>query len=240
MSGWSLRVAAALEEPSAPRVVTSEGLARLVEAERGEASGQTLWRLSRDLEAAGFLEKASRGVWINARAFPAARLEEALGIARRGAVASLHSVLGDCGFLNNPSRTATGVVPLGAGEPARSTGSWTSKAGARFHVWSMPREAMEIGREWLDASVPYARAIPERALCDWLLIAARGKAGLPPPPADVDGDELDRGLAREIARAYGIERELDAFADRVRKESGEDAWEPELAEGLSRRAPGMR
>ncbi len=233
MSGWKLRLAGGLEDPSAPRVLGAEDLRELARRYRGEVSDPTIWRLGAELEEAGALERVARGVWANLRALPPASAEEAAGRMRKGAVVSLHRVLGEAGFLNNPSATVTAVVPLGAGSPARSTGSRLTEAGKRFHFWSMPEELARRGEEWLDRERPHARALPERALGDWLAIAGRGRAGLPMPPADVDFEALEMGLCREICAAYGVERELDELLERARRlEEGE----PEPAE----RSRGMR
>ena len=49
------------------------------------------------------------GLFLNSRAVPPAELTEVAAHIRSGAVISLHSVLGECGFLNNPSAIVVAV-----------------------------------------------------------------------------------------------------------------------------------
>jgi predicted transcriptional regulator of viral defense system len=108
---WRYELLGLLESNEAPRVCTTEELAQLVRRVRPRANADTVHNAIGGLMKAGALQKVSRGLYLNRRSRPAVEVAEAAQHIRQGAVVSLESVLGECGFLNNPPAIVTAVVP---------------------------------------------------------------------------------------------------------------------------------
>ncbi|MDZ7749790.1 MAG: hypothetical protein U5K43_14080 [Halofilum sp. (in: g-proteobacteria)] len=111
-------------------------------------------------------------------------------------------------MLNNPVRTVTAVVPLDPGAPPPKLGRRDTRAGTfRFH--GMPRRIVEAGapddRLEPEETWEHARATPEKALVDWLYLAASPRSRRTPPPrGDLDLDLLDAPRLHRLARAAGV------------------------------------
>lgn len=214
--------------PSFPGIAD---LARAVEKaggpglQDGQATKATR-RLVDDLVAAGDLVKLRRDLYLNALKRPVPHPNEAAALMRPGAVVSLHTVLGETGVLNNPSRIVYAIYPnAGQGSGAKRSVD-SDLAGYRFV--SMSPALLEKGREEdrLDARASYPKATPERAIADWLyLVERRERSNLKPfatgqgavevgPPLDMDLDGLDMDRLRRCVEDLGVGRALDDFLSR--------------------------
>ena len=111
---WKFRLLGGLAEPGALRVFTAAEFHSVVLQYRPGASTSTARLLASSFAQAGALRRVASGVYLNRRCLPPAELTEMAGRIRTGAVISLQSVLGECGFLNNPSSTVMAVVPTSA------------------------------------------------------------------------------------------------------------------------------
>ncbi len=203
-------VQAALAERDAPRVITSDRLLLIARQVDAELSRNHFFEVLRVLAAEGAVRRVSRGLFLNKRIRPLVALEEAAASVRSGAVVSLQSVLGQVGFLNNPSATVTAVVSQSAARVTK-VGSVTTAEGVRFRFHGIPPNLMPDVIGGLDTAFSYPRATPARALCDHVYLGVSAHSGLPLPPIDVDPSEVDLAEAYKIARRMGVHRELMAF-----------------------------
>jgi hypothetical protein len=167
---------------------------------------------------AGALQKVSRGLYLNRRARPSVEVAEAASHIRAGAVVSLETVLGECGFLNNPTRLVTAVLPQRPGQVPRVGGVTTSGGlGFRFHALALrffansPAEAHLL----LQAGRHCEMAKPEVAVLHWLYLWRSPRSSISPPPQDVDFSVLDLELLDRLALRWGLDTTLEAWMSEV-------------------------
>ena len=191
---WRARMLGDLEANSAPRVCTTEQLLALAAQVRPGIALATARSAIEGLEQSRALLKVSKGLYLNRRSRPAAELSEAAQHLRHGAVVSLQTVLGECGFLNNPPAVVTAVLPL----------------PARFFPASVDDERLmlQAGR-----FCPVVR--PEVALLHWLYLAHSPRSSMLSPPQDVDFSVLDMDLLASFAWRWDLSRTLQEWMQRV-------------------------
>lgn len=194
-------VSAYLASEHAPRVMTTGQLRQAVDVLRPGLGHRQFVELVQGLTESGSLIKATRGVYVNGLISPSAQLPEVAGFIRSGAVVSLHTVLGDVGFLNNPAAIVTATVPW-EGRVFPKTGEVRTDLGV-FRFQAMPAAVMPTDDE-LDPRFPYLRALPERALADWMHYARSKGSRMTWPPFDVDVEALDIGKTLQIAERLGV------------------------------------
>ncbi len=215
MKPWQLRLEARLRADEAPAVLSRDLLARMARTARGgedlAASSLTHW-----ISAAGKngrLQAVVRGLYLNHWRVRPGTLADAAPWLRSDAVVSLNTALADAGVLNNPTRIVTAVVPLDPGAAPPRLGRQLTRAGS-FQFHGMPRRILEAG-EPQDRLEPagafeHARATPEKALVDWLYLAASPRSTRHlPPRGDVDMGLLKKARLRALARAAGVVALLD-------------------------------
>lgn len=210
MKPWHLRLQRELARADAPPVLTRDLLSRFARTARDghpvPASSLTHW--IRGAVAEERLRPVQRGLYLNVfRARPGHPADAAAWL-RPEAVVSLNTVLGDAGVLNNPVRTTMAVVPLDAGAPPPKLGRQTTRVGT-FQFHGIPRRTLEAGdpddRLEFGETREHARATPEKALVDWLYLAASPHSRRTAPPRDdLDLDLLDRPRLQRLARAAGV------------------------------------
>lgn len=233
MKPWHIRLQRALARTDAPPVLTRDLLSRFARAARDghpvPASSLTHWL--RGAVAEERLRPVQRGLYLNAfRARPGQPADAAAWL-RTEAVVSLNTVLGDAGVLNNPVRTIMAVVPLDAGAPPPKLGRQTTRV-ATFQFHGMPRRILEAGipddRLELGETWDHARATPEKALIDWLYLAASPHSRRTPPPRDdLDLDLLDPPRLQRLARAAGVDAGLERLvAPSLEPERGKQPTPP--------------
>ncbi|WP_067562879.1 hypothetical protein [Halofilum ochraceum] len=215
MKPWQLHLQRALARTDAPPVLTRDLLSRFARTARdGELvppSSLTHW--IRGAVAEERLRPVQRGLYLNAfRARPGHPADAAAWL-RPEAVVSLNTVLGDAGVLNNPVRTTMAVVPMDAAAPPPKLGRQTTRIGM-FQFHGIPRRILEAGnpedRLELGDTWEHARATPEKALIDWLYLAASPHSRRTPPPRDdLDLDLLDRPRLQRLAQAAGVSDSLN-------------------------------
>jgi len=216
MKPWQLRLEEGLRADAAPAVLSRDLIARMARSAReGEdlpESSLTHW-----IAAArrGRLQPIVRGLYLNRWRPRSGTLADAAPWLRADAVVSLNTVLADAGVLNNPTRIVTAVVPLDAGVPPPRLGRQLTHAGS-FQFHGLPRRILEAG-EPADRLEPagafdHARATPEKALVDWLYLAASPRSTRQlPPRGDIDVNLLKRSRLRALARAAGVSALLDTW-----------------------------
>jgi len=198
-------IAAFLGSRDAPPVLTAGHIKQLVG--RG-ASGATASRVTRRLIEIGAIQKAMRGIFRNAS--KPSDLGAILPYVIPGGVLSLATVLGDDGVANNLTPNLHVVVSM---ENRGNVHNRTLTDGSRILVHRIPQRLMGFG---IETSRGYNRAEPERALCDWLYLAASPHSRLREVPDDLDLEMLDRDKVRGYAARFGVEQELDGLVERVR------------------------
>lgn len=131
-------------------------------------------------------------------------------LLRRTAIVSLHSVLGEVGILNNPSRIVYAIVEAGTIDATRPKS--VANAVGEFRFVPMRPDVYHAGQDIdrMDQKAHYPKATPERALCDWLLLATPG-TGMTYPPLDMDIEDLDMNRLHRLAAAMNITPFLDSW-----------------------------
>lgn len=214
---WQIEFESRLAASDAPPVLSRDLQARMARNAHDNkplpVSSLSHWLNS--AQARGKLPRVQRGLYLNAFRSPPGRLADAAPWLRTDAVVSLNTVLGEAGVLNNLSRTITAVVPIDAGGSPPQLGRKTTAAGT-FHFFGLPRRVLEAGAadDRLDThgGVEHARATPEKALLDWLYLAASPRSHRTwPLRGDVDMTQLDQRRLRRLARAMGVTEILDTW-----------------------------
>lgn len=217
MKPWQLRLEEALRADAAPAVLSRDLLARMARSARGgedlPTSSLTHW--IRAAARNGRLQPVVRGLYLNRWRTRPATLADAAAWLRADAVVSLNTALAEAGVLNNPTRIVTALVPLDAGAPPPRLGRQATHAGS-FQFHGLPRRILQAGapEDRLEpaGSFEHARATPEKALVDWLYLAASPRSTRHlPPRGDVDVALLKRSRLRALARAAGVTAQLDAW-----------------------------
>lgn len=215
---WKFAVLGGLGSSGARRIFTAAEFHHFVQAYRPGASTSTARTMSDMLVSAGALRRVSSGVFLNRRATPPAELAEVASHIRAGAVISLHSVLGECGFLNNPSAVVMAVLPTSATKRPR-LGEVKTSAGDSFRFFGLAERFFPSNDEerWelLQPGRPCEMFRPEAALLQWLYLAGMQRSTLTMPPADVDMDALDRELLGKLATRWGLAKGLNDWLARA-------------------------
>jgi hypothetical protein len=121
---------------SAQSVLTMTDICALVDQVRPGTSRSATSALATALVQSKLLFRVSAGLFLNSRAIPFVSLNEAASYIRSGAAISLHSVLGECGFLNNPSRIVMAVLPTSASKRP-NLGEVHTSGGAVFRFYGL-------------------------------------------------------------------------------------------------------
>jgi hypothetical protein len=208
---WKFALMGGLASQSARRLFTAAQFHRFVREYRPNASASTARAVSTMLVSAGVLRRVSSGVFLNRRAVPPAELTEVAAHIRAGAVISLHSVLGECGFLNNPSAIVIAVLPASATKRPR-LGEIETSAGDRFRFFGLAEKffpaTSEERWELLQPGRPCDMFRPEAAFLQWLHLASMRRSTLTMPPVDVDMEQLDEELLAKLAERWTLQQQL--------------------------------
>ena len=217
-SQWRYTLLGSLEKPSAPRVCSTEALVRLVQTVRPNAAPATVRAAIDGLVAARALLKVSRGLYLNRRARPTVELAEAAGHIRQGALVSLESVLGECGFLNNPAAITTAVLPFRANH-VPNVGMVKTSGGQVFRFSALPQRLFPLTdadeRSMLQAGRFFPVVKPEVATLHWLYLALSPHSPMREAPQDVDFSVLDLDLLKDLAWRWDLARPLQEWMQRV-------------------------
>lgn len=209
MKDWQIKLEAELSAPTAPAVLSRNLLARFARSASGRSlpeSSLSFWL--KNTRRRGKLKPIQRGLFLNCFRMPPGQLADAVPWLRRDAVVSLNTVLGDAGVLNNPSHTVTAVVPIDRGAPPPRLGRQVTRVGT-VHFFGIPRRILEAGtvedRLDDDGRRDHVRATPEKALLDWLYLAASPRSHREfPPRQDIDLELLDSRRFARLAKAASL------------------------------------
>lgn len=215
MKPWQRRLEERLRANDGPAVLSRDLLARMARSARGgdELPASSLTHWIRAAAQNGRLQPVVRGLYLNRWRARPGTLADAAPWLRADAVVSLNTALAEAGALNNPTRIVTAVVPLDAGAPPPRLGRQATRAGS-FQFHGLPRRILEAGKteDRLESAggFDHARATPEKALVDWLYLAASPRSTRHlPPRGDIDMSLLKRSRLRALARAAGVTVLLD-------------------------------
>lgn len=213
---WKFRLLGGLAESGVPRVLTAADFHSLALRYRPGASTSTARLLAGSLVQAGALRRVASGVYLNRRCLPPAELIEMAGRIRAGAVISLQSVLGECGFLNNPSAIVMAVVPTSASKRP-NLGEVKTSGGDVFRFYGLAERFFPITDEdrWMlyQPGRPCDMFRPEAALLQWLHLAGMKRSTVTAPPTDVDMGQLDEEHLNTLARRWQLQLELKTWRD---------------------------
>lgn len=216
---WKFRLLGGLAESGVPRIFTAAEFHRLVLRYRPGASTSTARLLAGSLVQAGALRRVASGVYLNRRCLPPAELAEMAGRIRAGAVISLQSVLGECGFLNNPSAIVMAVVPTSASKRP-NLGEVKTSGGDVFRFYGLAERFFPIAEDdrWVlyQPGRPCDMFRPEAALLQWLHLAGMKRSTVTPPPTDVDIGQLDEEHLNTLAQRWQLQPELKAWHDHAK------------------------
>lgn len=217
-TNWKFALMGGLAKQSARRLFTAAEFRHFVQAYRPNASASTARAVSTMLVSAGVLRRVSSGVFLNRRAVPPAELTEVAAHIRAGAVISLHSVLGECGFLKNQSAIVMSVLPTSASKRPR-LGEVETSSGDKFRFFGLAEKffpaTSDARWEMLQPGRPCAMFRPEAALLQWLHLASMRRSTLTRPPADVDMEQLDAELLGSLAERWAMRRHLDDWLAQI-------------------------
>ncbi|WP_146204442.1 hypothetical protein [Massilia glaciei] len=143
---WKFALMAGLAAQSVRRIFTAAEFHYFVQTYRPGASASTARETSNLLASAGTLRRVASGVFLNLRAVPPAELSEADSHIRAGAIISLHTVLGENGFLNNPSGIVTAVLPTSTSKRPR-LGEVMTSAGYKFRFYGIAEKFFPMTSE---------------------------------------------------------------------------------------------
>lgn len=209
---WKFAMLGALSAPQAPRVFTTAEFQRFVEARRPGTAKSSIHTLMLGLCAAEALRKVSAGLYLNARCIPKADLTEAAAHIRAGAVISLHTVLGECGFLNNPSRIVMAVVPS---TQRSNLGEMKTSGGAALRFYGLAERFFPKTDEDRFKLLQPGRHCdvfrPEAALLQWLYLARLQRSTLTDLPTNVDMSAVDGEHLGHLAKEWRLEQELQRW-----------------------------
>ena len=217
---WRYALLGELEAPSASRVFSSDDLVNLVRHVRPRATERTIRLAVSGLVQAGALTKVSQSIYLNRRCRPTAELAEAAQRIRRGAVVSLESVLGECGFLNNTPAIVTAIVPK-TSDYVPNVGPVKTSGGQVFRFSALPPQffpwTKSESRLMLQAGRHCPMAKPEVAVLHWLRLAQSPRSPLRIPPQDVDFSVLDMDLLKELAWRWELSMAFESWMRAVEK-----------------------
>ena len=215
---WKFALIGGLSTQSARRIFTAAEFHRFVQDYRPGASASTARSVADMLVSAGALRRVSSGLFLNSRTVPPAELTEVAAHIRSGAVISLHSVLGECGFLNNPSAIVVAVLPTSSTKRP-NLGDVETSSGNKFRFFGLAEKffPMTLEERWemLQPGRPCEMFRPEAALLQWLYLASIQRSTLTMPPVDVDMEQLDEELLGRLAERWGVGRQLNDWLDQA-------------------------
>jgi hypothetical protein len=225
---WKFALLGGLTGPAARRIFTAAEFHDFVQRYRSGASTSTARTVADMLVNAGALRRVSSGVFLNRRAMPPAELAEVAGHIRNGAVISLHSVLGEVGFLNNPSAVVVAVLPTSATKRPK-LGEMKTSSGDVFRFYGLAERFFPKSDQdrfkMLQPGRPCDMFRPEAALLHWLHLANMQRSTITAPPVDVDMETLDLELLGELAKRWGVNQQLAEW--KARAEASNYGAEPD-------------
>ncbi len=201
---WRFRLISSLEGIGVPRVLRIADIRELLHHVHPTSTALDLRDAVAGLLHSRTLHQFDADLFLNRRAWPPVELAEAAQHIRPGAIVSLESVLGEVGFLHNPTREVFCVVP-DAGDQVHDTHDaefrYQPLPGAFFPTnESDVRLLLQAGRQ-----CPHFK--PEAALLQWLHLTKT--TGKNPVPQDVDFACIDLDLTRALAARWGLVDELE-------------------------------
>jgi hypothetical protein len=204
MSTLQRSVRQLLRRLDAPRVLTAPALAALAEEARPGSARSAVIAMAAAFEADGDLRRVHRGIYLNRCLQEPASVAEAAPYLRRGAIVSLHTVLGDAGVLNNYTHDIWCVVPFSRAD-SPSQRPVELEDGTRFLFRGIPESKLfAAGPVDYLAPVSYPRATNEAALCHWLYLSTSRHSDLGKLPGDLDLDGVDMERVERVAESMGI------------------------------------
>ena len=227
MSALLRSVRKRLRSPDAPRVLTVPMLVRIADEERPGTSRAAVTLIAKALDEDGDIRKVSRGLYLNRCLAEPTPIAEAASFIRKGAIVSLHTVLGDAGVLNNYTHDVWSVIPLSAESTTSQRHAETTDRTSFFFRGIHRDRLFAPSREDLFADVPYQRATIEAALCHWVYLWKSPWSAIGKLPGDLDLETFDMERATRIADAMGISMAFQEWAD-----SADFDYEQDVAPGL--------
>jgi len=226
-SEWKFAMMGSFAGSKARRVYTAADLQTAAKVYRPDIAPKTVRAAVELFVSSGALRRVGHGIYLNRRCLPPADLAEIAHHLRAGAVISLQTVLGECGFLNNPTAIVTAVLPVSTTKTP-TLGNLTTQTGDtfRFHGISerfFPKNSEE---KWklLQPGRPCEMFRPEAALLQWLHLAGLGRSTMTPPPVDVDMESLDSQLLVELATKWNMESQLNEWINGAKeRDFGEES-----------------
>ena len=170
------------------------------------------------------LRKVRNGLFLNAAGNKSVSAGAAAGYVKQSAVPSLAWVLEQDWILNNMGDVITCVVSLTPGLSVPNLSPVKTPLG-EFRFRALPWHVYELDtldvQDWRDSRFAHPRATPEKALCDWLYLAASPRSPMRPPPLDLESGRLDAERLRRVARAMSIQQHLHSWLQSKRRYNGD-------------------
>ncbi len=184
--------------------------------------------------ASSRLRKVRNGLFLNAAGNKSVSVGAAAGYIKQTAVPSLAWVLEQDWILNNMGDVITCVVSLTPGLSVPNLSPVKTQLG-EFRFRALPWHVYELDTlevsDWRDSRFAHPRATPEKALCDWLYLAASPRSPMRAPPLDLEAERLDADRLQRVAAAMSIEKHLNAWLQSKKTYDGD----PDVMENASMR-----
>lgn len=220
MTHWTTLLTQSLRGPLKPRVYRLTDLESMATHIRPTITKNTLRSGLTEMIQAGQIQKINNSLFINLLSIPKPDCSDAASWLREGAVLSLHSVLGDSGILNNPSRIITAVVPLSCDAPDKpKLGVTTTSTGVSYHFFGLPSHHFYSEERGDDISDFYSfspkngtpRATIEKALLDYIYLGYSPRSNLTPLPKDIDINSIDYDRLMRMGKLLNVMQPLERF-----------------------------
>jgi hypothetical protein len=216
MKAWQIALERQLSAAVAPGALTLGAIARAAALHRdAPTADSSLHHWIKSAVVTSRLCRVQKGLYLNGFRSPPGRATEAAAHLRRDAIVSLNTAMAEAGVLNNPPTIITAVVPIDTGAPSPTLGTVRTGVGI-FSFRGLPRRVLEAGdvadRLDLTGHPNFPCASAEKALLDWLYLAASPRSNLAAPARhDVDVAAMDPRKLRRLARAMNLHAVLDSW-----------------------------
>jgi hypothetical protein len=205
---WRLQAEARLMAADSAFVMSTAMLMDLAGAGPHQPSRASVARWIRDLLEGKKLQAVTRGLYLNRLGHRDANAAEAAHWIRRGAVLSLSWVLEQADVMNNFSDTYTCIIPTEPGwiVPSLTRRNIPGIGQFRFHALRVDLVDEAAGKleDVFDLRFNYRRAMPEKALLDWIYLGHSHRSTLSAPPLDIEVGRLDARRLKRLAKGMGM------------------------------------
>lgn len=214
---WRFMVLMSLTGPGASRIYTEGLLREIATRYRPSITEPTFQSLLSDLLETSALSLFKEKVFLNKLADPSVSEIEAWSYLYREGVLSMQSVLHEANVFQDSHKTITIVVPTKWERIHRLDEQWNSDFKKVFVAYGLPKKYFTP--DFADEIVikdaePFPYFTVEKALLDWLLVAAKN-SGEKMPPVNIDISLFNIPKLYCLSEQMEIKGVLDQYLNEV-------------------------